>query len=96
MFECLSFILQQLINILKMLFTLDVGFTNLGTVFCIVFILFPMILAIIQFIKTSFVEELDEVHDSGGFKGLRDRFRYVGKHEYVGKHNSLRRRKGGY
>jgi len=86
MLECLSFLLQMTINFIKVLFDVDVGFTSLGTVFCIVFILFPIILAIVQFIKTTFIEELDDAYDNPN-SSLRERLRYHGRHEPVGRHS---------
>lgn len=63
MLECLKFLLNLVIKFLSSLFRVNVGFTNLGVVFCIVYILFPIMLAIVNFIKTTFVEELDERYD---------------------------------
>ena len=63
MLECLKFLLNLVIQFIGSLFKVNVGFTSLGVVFCIVYILFPIMLAIVNFIKTTFVEELDENYD---------------------------------
>lgn len=65
MLECIKFLLQQAINFIKVLFRLDVGGFNIGTMFCIVFILFPLMLSIVTFIKTTFVQEMaDDYRDT--------------------------------
>lgn len=63
MLEVLKFILKCVIQFVSMLFKIDVGFTNLGVVMCICYILFPMLLFIVNFLKTSVIEELDEKYD---------------------------------
>ena len=63
MLEVLKFILKCVIQFVSMLFKIDVGFTNLGVVMCICYILFPMLLVIVNFLKTSVIEELDEKYD---------------------------------
>lgn len=59
MLDCLKFLLNLVIKFIAVLFNVNVGFTSLGVVFCIVFILFPIMLAITHFIKTTFIQELD-------------------------------------
>lgn len=63
MFECLKFIFGLVVDFIKMLFKIDVGFTSLGTVMCITYIFLPMILTIVNFLKVKFIEELDERYD---------------------------------
>lgn len=63
MLDCLKFLLNLVIKFISVLFRVNVGFTSLGVVFCIVFILFPILLAIVNFIKTSFIQELDDRYD---------------------------------
>ena len=63
MLEVLKFILKCVIQFVSMLFKIDVGFTNLGVVMCICYILFPMLLVIVNYLKTSVIEELDEKYD---------------------------------
>ena len=63
MLECLKFLLNLVIKFVSSLFRVNVGFTSLGVVFCIVYILFPILLAIVNFLKTTFIEELDERYD---------------------------------
>lgn len=63
MLDCLKFLLNLVIKFVSSLFKVNVGFTSLGVVFCIVYILFPIMLAIVNFIKTTFVQELDERYD---------------------------------
>ena len=63
MLECLKFIMESVLVYVHMLFTIDVGFTNLGTLMCIVFIFLPTVLGIINFIKIQLIEEFDERYD---------------------------------
>ena len=83
MIEVLKFIFNCTADFLKMLFTIDVGNgLTLGLVMCVVFIFLPLALIVINFLKVTLVDEIDEKHDLGvGLFG-----RYVGKHEYRGKH----------
>lgn len=83
MIEVLKFIFKCTADFLKMLFTIDVGNgLTLGLLMCVVFIFLPLALIVINFLKVTLVDEIDEKHDLGvGFFG-----RYVGKHEYRGKH----------
>ena len=86
MLECLAFILNLIVDFIKMLFDIDVGFTSLGTVMCVTFIFLPMVLTIVNFLKVVVIDELDEAHD---FDRLSF-FRYRGKHEYKPKHSNKR------
>ncbi len=83
MLEVLKFILEKTVEFLKMLFTIDVGNNlNLGLMMCIIFIFLPLVLVVVGFLKTVLIDEIDEKYDLGiGSFG-----RYVGKHEYRGKH----------
>lgn len=63
MLEVFKFILKCVLDFLSMLFSIDVGFTNLGVVMCICYILFPMILVLVNFLKSSVIEELDQRYD---------------------------------
>lgn len=63
MFDVLKFIFKCVIEFISMLFTIDVGFTNLGALMCIVNIFLPMVLFIIQFIKGELLDEFDERYD---------------------------------
>ena len=83
MIEVLKFIFKCTADFLKMLFTIDVGNgLTLGLLMCVVFIFLPLALIVINFLKVTLVDEIDEKHDLGvGFFG-----RYVGKHEHRGKH----------
>lgn len=81
MLTVLSFILSCVVQFISMLFTIDVGFTNLGTLMCIIYILLPVMLFIVNFIKVQLVEEFDEYYD------FRKVDSYTGKHEPVGRHS---------
>ena len=63
MLECLKFVFNCIIEFLSMLFTIDVGFTNLGALMCIVYIFLPVVLIIINFIKKQMIDEFDERYD---------------------------------
>ena len=83
MIEVLKFIFKCTADFLKMLFTIDVGNgLTLGLVMCVVFIFLPLVLVVISFLKVTLVDEIDEKHDLG----IGPFGRYVGKHEYRGKH----------
>ena len=82
MLEVFKFIFNCVIEFISMLFTIDVGFTNLGVVMCIVYIFLPIVLIIINFVKVQLVEEIDDFYDLRHTKKS-----YIGKHESVGKHS---------
>lgn len=63
MLDCLKFILNCVLEFISMLFSIDVGFTNLGALMCIVYIFLPVVLIIINFIKKQLIEELDDRYD---------------------------------
>lgn len=90
MLDTLKFIFNCIIDFISMLFTIDVGFTNLGTLMCIVYIFLPVMLIIINFLKNQFLEEFnDRYYTRSDRKLFTFRKPYVGKHEkkpYVGKH----------
>ena len=65
MWSILKFILSSLISFIQMLFTVQVDDgLSLGVLFCICFILFPIMLRVINFIKQDAIEELDEKFDA--------------------------------
>ena len=65
MIEVLKFILKFVADFIKMLFTIDVGSgLSLGLVMCVVFIFLPLVLIVINFLKTALVDEIDESYDS--------------------------------
>lgn len=83
MLEVLKFILEKTVEFLKMLFTIDVGNNlTLGLMMCIIFIFLPLVLVVVGFLKVVLIDEIDEKHDLG----IGPFGRYVGKHEYRGKH----------
>lgn len=51
MLDCIKFLLDCCITLLNKLFSIDMGFTSLGVLLCIVNILFPAMLMIIGFAK---------------------------------------------
>lgn len=64
MIEVLKFILKFVADFIKMLFTIDVGDgLSLGLVMCVVFIFLPLVLVVINFLKTTLVDEADEAFD---------------------------------
>ena len=84
MLEVLKFLFSYTLKFISMLFTIDVGFTNLGTLMCIVYIFLPLILIIVNFFKKQFVEEFDDYYDS---RYERKNKQYTGKHEFAGRHS---------
>ena len=84
MIEVLKFIFKFFTDFLKMLFTIDVGNgLTLGLVMCVVFIFFPCVLMVINFLKITLVDELDDVYDK-----REKQSKYLPKHtyEYKAKH----------
>lgn len=82
MLEVLKFLLKYTIDFISMLFTIDLGFTNLGALMCIVYIFLPVILFIVNFIKKQLIDEFDDYYD--------DRYEkkpYIGRHEFTGRHS---------
>ena len=64
MIEVLKFILKFVADFIKMLFTIDVGSgLSLGLVMCVVFIFLPLVLIVVNFLKTVLVDEIDESYD---------------------------------
>jgi len=81
MLDTLKFIFNCVLEFISMLFTIDVGFTNLGALMCIVYIFLPVVLFIINFIKKQLVEEFDDYYDN------RNQKLYIGRHEPAGRHS---------
>lgn len=84
MIEVLKFILKFVADFIKMLFTIDVGSgLSLGLVMCVVFIFLPLVLIVINFLKTVLVDEIDESYDK-----REKQSKYLPKHtyEYKAKH----------
>lgn len=81
MLDTLKFIFNCVLEFISMLFTIDVGFTNLGALMCIIYIFLPIVLFIINFIKIQLVEEFDDYYDNRNDKS------YIGRHESAGKHS---------
>ena len=71
MLDVLKFIFKCILDFIKMLFTIDVGFTNLGVLMCIVYIFLPVVLIIVNFLKVQLIDEFDDAYD---FKIRRDRY----------------------
>ena len=52
MFECIKFIFKIMTDFLKMLFTINIGNNmTLGMLMCIIFIFFPVVLSLVNFLK---------------------------------------------
>lgn len=86
MLEVIKFILEKVVEFLKMLFTIDVGSNmSLGLMMCIVFIFLPLVLLVVNFLKTVLINEIDERYD---LNRSSDNSTYIGKHsyEYKAKH----------
>lgn len=85
MLEALKFVFNLIIQFIKMLFTIDVGFTNLGTLMCIVYLFLPVILTIINFLKRQLIDEFDDSYDikhrNYNVAYTSKKRRYIGKHE---------------
>lgn len=64
MFEVLKFIFKVTADFIKMLFTIDVGNgINLGLVLCVLFIFLPIFLKLVNFLKGTMLDEVDEAYD---------------------------------
>lgn len=53
MFDVIKFIFQIIAKFINMLFTINIGFTSLGTFMCIIVFVFPIILFIINMFKAK-------------------------------------------
>lgn len=51
MLEVFKFIFRCIAQFISMLFSVDLGFMSLGMLMCIVFIILPLFLSIINFLK---------------------------------------------
>ena len=51
MLEVLKFIFRCIASFLSMLFEIDLGFTNLGILLCIIVFFFPLVLGVINILK---------------------------------------------
>lgn len=51
MLDTLKFIFRMLVQFISMLFEIDLGFTNLGALLCIIVFFFPLLLSIINILK---------------------------------------------
>lgn len=81
MIDVIKFLFEYTLKFLSMLFTIDVGKgINLGTMMCIVFIFLPIVLFVVNFLKTSFIDELDDRYDKKN-KSLKFKSIYRGKYE---------------
>lgn len=69
MFEVLKFILNCVIEFISMLFTIDIGSNmSLGLLMCVIFIFLPLVIALLNFLKYSFFDELDDRYDVKQYK----------------------------
>lgn len=51
MLECLKFIFNCVVEFILMLFTIDLGFTNLGVFLSIIAFFFPVVLLVVNVMK---------------------------------------------
>lgn len=51
MLDVIRFILRFVADFISMLFTIDLGFTSLGVLLCIIVFFFPLVLFIINLVK---------------------------------------------
>lgn len=51
MLDIIKFIFQCIAQLISILFEIDLGFTSLGIFMCIIFVLFPLILGVINILK---------------------------------------------
>lgn len=51
MLEVLRFILKSIADFISMLFTIDLGFTSLGVLLCIIAFFFPLVLFFVNYLK---------------------------------------------
>ena len=65
MLEVIKFLFEYTLKFLSMLFTIDVGNgITLGVMMCVVFIFLPIVLVVVNAIKTTIIDELDERYDN--------------------------------
>lgn len=75
MLEVFSFIFSLILEFLYMLFDIDIGFTSLGILMCVVFIFLPIVLKLVDFLKADSgdVSFALFAHDRGSKKGGKDK-----------------------
>lgn len=73
MLDVFKFIFNCVVQFIEMLFTIDVGFTNLGVLMCIIYILLPVMLFIVNFIKIQLMGELDDYYDNKVYYKRKER-----------------------
>ena len=73
MLDVLKFILKCVIDFMAMLFTIDLGFTNLGALMCIVYIFLPTMLFVVNFLRKQFIDELDDYYDDKRYPVRQER-----------------------
>ena len=98
MLEVLKFIINCIVQLCAMLFTIDIGFTSLGTFMCIVFIFLPLFLVFVNFLKGSVLEELDDRYDESRpvetwHSSERRSIKLGQGHTFTTYHNRTRRRR---
>lgn len=72
MLDILKFLFTYIIEFVKILFNVDIGFTSLGVVFCIVYILLPIMIMIISFAKQEAITLVaKEYYDDEKKKGRK-------------------------
>lgn len=82
MFEVIKFIFRLVGQFLSMLFTIDIGPMSLGLFMCIIFIFFPLILAIVGFLKFDIIDEINNKYDNY----VPEEKYYEPKHAYKPRH----------
>ena len=80
MFEVIKFIFRLVGQFLSMLFTIDIGPMSLGLFCSIIFLFFPIVLALVNLLKVNLMDELDDRYDT------RRESYYEPKHAYKPRH----------
>lgn len=60
MLDTIKFLLQLTVQFTAKLFTINVGFTSLGVLLCIIYILLPVMLAIINSLKHQIISDITD------------------------------------
>lgn len=94
MLKAISFILKFVADFMKMLFTIDVdNDLSFGLLFCVIFILLPIIHRIICFIKQDAIDELNDKYEESrpreSWTATKERHARTSDGGYLSTHHSF-------
>lgn len=75
MFEVFEFIFSSVGSIIKFLFTIDLGFISLGGLMCCLFIIFPILIRMVNVFKDSAAGPMMEDYRAAKYVSFREKVR---------------------